>query len=53
MPYPTFDDTSNVGELLAENTNGIAPTDHDVFSSVTFKGYKYQTKGLYSSATNC
>jgi HK97 family phage major capsid protein len=48
MPYPTLDDTSNVGELLAENTNGIAPTDL-TFSSVTFKGYKYSTRGLLVS----
>ena len=48
MPYPTLDDTSNIGELLAENTNGIAPTDL-TFGVVTFKGYKYSTKGLLVS----
>ncbi len=42
IPWPTVDDTSNVGELLAENT---AAASLDVaFGQVTLKAYKYSSK---------
>jgi len=42
IPYPTVNDTSNVGALLAENTQD---SEQDVtFGSVTFNSYKYTSK---------
>lgn len=42
IPWPTVDDTSNVGELLAENTSAAA---QDVaFGQVILKSYKYSSK---------
>jgi HK97 family phage major capsid protein len=42
IPWPTVDDTSNVGELLAENA---AAASQDVtFGIVTLKAYKYSSK---------
>jgi HK97 family phage major capsid protein len=42
IPWPTVDDTSNVGELLAEN---IAAAIQDVaFGQVILKAYKYSSK---------
>lgn len=42
IPWPTVDDTSNVGELLAENTAAAA---QDVtFGQITLKAYKYSSK---------
>ena len=49
MPYPTVNDTSNVGELLAENA---ATSSLDVtIASTTFKSYVYSSKliPIYSS----
>jgi HK97 family phage major capsid protein len=44
MPWPTGDDTSNTGELLAENTE-VAYAD-PAFSAVTFSAYKFSSKGI-------
>jgi HK97 family phage major capsid protein len=42
IPWPTVDDTANVGELLAEN---IAAASQDVvFGQVILKAYKYSSK---------
>lgn len=42
IPWPTVDDTMNVGELLAEN---IAAASQDVaFGQVILKAYKYSSK---------
>lgn len=42
LPWPTVDDTANVGELLAENTGAAA---QDVaFGQVILKAYKYSSK---------
>ena len=42
MPWPTVNDTSNVGELLAEN---VATATQDVtIASTTFKSYVYSSK---------
>lgn len=42
IPWPTYDDTANVGELLAENTAAAA---QDVtFGQITLKAYKYSSK---------
>ena len=42
LPWPTVDDTSNTGAILAENTQ---VSEQDVaFSVVTFKAYKYSSK---------
>ena len=47
MPWPKVDDSSNVGELLAENTQLAA---QDVtFGSVTMKSYKYSSKNVLVS----
>jgi HK97 family phage major capsid protein len=47
LPVPTANDTTQVGELLAENTQANA---QDVtFSSVTFKAYKYSSKVILVS----
>jgi HK97 family phage major capsid protein len=42
MPWPTANDTSNVGEQIAENTE-VATAD-PVFSSVTLGAFKYSSK---------
>ncbi len=42
LPYPTVDDTSNTGELLAENT--AAAQKEVVFGQIIFKAYKYSSK---------
>ena len=42
LPWPTVNETANVGELLAENT-GIAAQDA-TFGQVIFKAYKYSSK---------
>lgn len=44
LPWPTEDDTGNVGELLAINTD-VAYAD-PVFASVTFGAYKFSSKGV-------
>lgn len=42
LPWPTTDDTSNEGALLAENT---VDSEQDItFGQVTFNAYKYTTK---------
>lgn len=42
MPWPTVDDTANVGELLGEN---VAATEQDVsFGQVVLKAFKYSSK---------
>lgn len=42
IPWPTVDDTSNVGEIIAENS---AHNAQDVaFGQVTLKAYKYSSK---------
>jgi HK97 family phage major capsid protein len=47
MPFPTNDDTSNVGELLAENTQ--AATQDLVFGVRQLDAYKYSSKMLLIS----
>lgn len=42
MPFPTADDTGNVGERIAENTT-VANAD-PTFGVVTFGAYKYSSK---------
>jgi HK97 family phage major capsid protein len=42
IPWPTVDDTSNVGELLAENTS--AALQDVAFGQVILKAYKYSSK---------
>ena len=42
MPWPTVNDTSNVGELLGENT-GVAEAD-PTYGVVNFGAYKYSSK---------
>lgn len=42
MPYPTVNDTSNVGELLAENA--ATATQDVTIASATFKSYVYSSK---------
>ena len=42
LPWPTADDTSNTGELLAENTE-VAEQDVTV-GQITWKAYKYSSK---------
>jgi HK97 family phage major capsid protein len=42
MPWPTMDDTSNVGEQIAENT-AVASQDATI-ASVTFGAYKFSSK---------
>lgn len=48
MPYPTMDDTSNVGVLLAENTQ-VAETDIP-FNVVNFSAYKYSSNSILISS---
>jgi HK97 family phage major capsid protein len=42
IPWPTVDDTANVGELLAENIG--AGTQDVTFGQVILKAYKYSSK---------
>lgn len=44
LPIPTGDDTSNVGELIAENTDASISSADLVFGQKTFLAYKYSTK---------
>lgn len=44
MPWPTVNDTSNSGELIAENT-AVAAQDM-TFNTVTFKAYKFSSKAI-------
>lgn len=42
LPWPTYNDTGNTGELLAENTQA---NEQDVtFGQIIFKAYKYSSK---------
>ena len=47
MPYPALDDTSNTGELLAENTT-YAGQDATL-GVINYTSYKYSSKGLLVS----
>lgn len=49
LPIPTGDDTTNIGELLAENTDGSTSTADLVFGQKTFKAYNYSTKMIKAS----
>jgi HK97 family phage major capsid protein len=42
IPWPVVDDTANVGELLAENTQ--AATQDVAFTQIILKAYKYSSK---------
>ena len=44
IPYPKFNDTGNIGEQLAENTD--AAEQDIVFGSTTLKAYKYSSKAI-------
>lgn len=46
LPMPTNDDTSNTGELLAENTDAFTNATDLVFAQVTLKAYKYNAKPM-------
>lgn len=46
LPMPTNDDTSNTGELLAENTDAFANATDFVLGQVTLKAYKYNAKPM-------
>lgn len=45
IPWPTYDDTSNVGELLGINTSIGAATDM-TFSRIVLLAYKYSSKPI-------
>lgn len=45
LPWPTVDDTSNTGELLAESGSIGSSTD-PTFGVVTFNAYKYSSKAV-------
>lgn len=45
IPWPTYDDTSNVGELLAINTTIGSATDM-AFSRIVLLAYKYSSKPI-------
>jgi len=49
MPMPTGDDTGNVGELLAENSDGSSSSADLTFGQITLKAYKYSTKMIKAS----
>ncbi len=49
LPWPTMDDTSNSGELLAENGSIGSSTDPS-YGVVTFNAYKYSSKPILVSA---
>lgn len=46
LPMPTNDDTSNTGELLAENTDAFTNATDLVFGQITLKAYKYSAKPM-------
>lgn len=46
LPMPTNDDTSNTGELLAENADAFAASTDLVFGQITLKAYKYNAKPM-------
>lgn len=46
LPMPTNDDTSNTGELLAENTDAFTNATDLVFGQITLKAYKYNAKPM-------
>lgn len=47
LPYPTEDDTGNTGAQISENTE-VSFAD-DTFGTVTFKGFKFTSKGMLIS----
>lgn len=49
LPVPTGDDTSNIGELLAENADASSSSADLVFGQKTFKAYKYSSKMIKAS----
>lgn len=49
LPWPTVDDTSNTGELLAEATT-IGTSVDPTFATVTFNAYKFSSKAVFASA---
>ncbi len=48
LPWPTVDDTSNTGALLAEEGT-IGSSVNPTFSNVTLKAYKYSSKPILIS----
>lgn len=48
MPWPTVNDTSNTGALLAEATT-ISTSVDPTFAAVTFNAYKYSSKPILIS----
>ncbi|HEY1189784.1 MAG TPA: phage major capsid protein, partial [Gemmata sp.] len=48
FPYPTEDDTGNEGAQLGESEE--TPFADDSFGSVTFKGFKFTSKGILVSS---
>jgi HK97 family phage major capsid protein len=49
IPWPTNNDTSNTGELLAENADSSTASAPLVFGQVTLKAYKFSSKMIKSS----
>ena len=49
LPVPTGDDTSNTGELLAENSDASSSSADLVFGQKTFKAYKFSSKMIKAS----
>lgn len=50
IPWPTNNDTSNTGELLAENSDSSSSAADLVFGVVTLAAYKFSTKMIKSSS---
>jgi HK97 family phage major capsid protein len=48
LPVPTADDTSNVGEIIAE-AGAVTTTADPTFGQVVFDAYKYSSKALIVS----
>lgn len=46
LPFPTNNDTGNVGELLSENSDAFANATDATFGQVTFKAYKFSSKPM-------
>jgi HK97 family phage major capsid protein len=46
LPFPTNNDTGNVGELLGENTDAFATGVDAVLAQVIYKAYKYSSKPM-------
>lgn len=46
LPFPTNNDTGNVGELLGENTDAFANATDAVLAQVIYKAYKYSSKPM-------